>query len=105
MLQVRYKYEPKCRCRNASNRSRTLNLQEEACATAVPQRHAASEHHSRMPLCALASKEVCLLHDPQEFLLVHLTIPVTIGLIDHLLKLLIGHALAQLLGHALQVLE
>merc|ERR1719215_919136 len=52
-----------------------------------------------------ASEEVCLLHDPQELLLVHLPVAVAVRLVDHLLELLIRHALAQLLGDALQVLE
>merc|ERR1711972_211044 len=55
-------------------------------------------------LCA-ALEEVGLLHDPQELLLVHLTISVAVGLVDHLLQLLIGHALAELLGDTLQILE
>lgn len=38
------------------------------------------------------SKEVGLLHDPNELLLVDLSIPVAICLIDHLLQLLIGHS-------------
>lgn len=37
------------------------------------------------------SKEVGLLHDPNELLLVDLSVSVSICLIDHLLKLLIGH--------------
>merc|ERR1719215_2249681 len=52
-----------------------------------------------------ASEEVCLLHDPQELLLVHLPVAVAVRLVDHLLELLVRHALAQLLGDALQVLE
>merc|ERR1719161_94531 len=51
------------------------------------------------------SEEVGLLHDPEELLLVHLTITVTICLVDHFLKLLISHPLSQLLGNTLKVLE
>merc|ERR1711918_308782 len=41
----------------------------------------------------------------EELLLVDLTVTITVGLVDHLLKLLVGHVLAELLGHALEVLE
>merc|ERR1719330_363821 len=53
----------------------------------------------------LRSEEVGLLHDPQELLLVPLAISVSVGLVDHLLKLLVGHPLPELLGDPLQVLE
>merc|ERR1719158_745510 len=56
-------------------------------------------------LMARRSEEVGLLHDTQELLLVHLTVAVAVGLIDHFLELLVGHALPELLGHPLQVLE
>merc|ERR1719498_1280852 len=52
-----------------------------------------------------SSEEVGLLHDAQEFFLVHLAITVAICLVDHLLELLICHPLTKLLRHALQVLE
>merc|ERR1712196_757096 len=51
------------------------------------------------------SEEVCLLHNAEELLLIHLTVSITICLVNHFLQFLIGHPLAQLLGHALQVLE
>merc|ERR1740123_1370776 len=54
---------------------------------------------------SLYSEEVRLLHDPQELLLVHLAVSVTVGLVDHFLELLVGHPLAELLGDPLQVLE
>merc|ERR1712127_437261 len=59
---------------------------------------------TQISLCS-SSEEVGLLHDAQELLLVHLSIPITVSFIDHFLKLFVGHALAQLLCHALQVLE
>merc|ERR1719440_1822688 len=51
------------------------------------------------------SEQVCLLHDAQEFLLIDLTIAITISFVDHLLELFISHALAKLLGDTFQVLE
>ena len=51
------------------------------------------------------SEQVGLLHDAKELFFIHLAIAVTVGLIDHLLKLFVCHALAQLLGDTLQVLE
>merc|ERR1719393_235494 len=45
-----------------------------------------------------SSEEIGLLHDPQEFLLIHLPIAITVCLINHLLKLLVRHALAKLLA-------
>merc|ERR1712087_943423 len=56
-------------------------------------------------LKAPPSEEVGLLHDAQELLLVHLTVAVAVGLVDHLLELLVRHALSQLLSNTLQVLE
>merc|ERR1739845_4858 len=52
-----------------------------------------------------SSEEVCLLHDPQEFLLVDLAVAIPVCLVDHLLQLLISHPLAELLGDALEVPE
>merc|ERR1712037_858876 len=52
-----------------------------------------------------SSEEVSLLHDPQELLLVHLTVSIAVGLVDHLLKLLVGHPFPELLGNPLQVFE
>merc|ERR1711868_286904 len=49
--------------------------------------------------------ESTTLHDAEELVLVHLTIAITIGLVDHLLELLVGHVLTELLSDALQVLE
>mmetsp|Transcript_105636 Transcript_105636/g.128923 ORF Transcript_105636/g.128923 Transcript_105636/m.128923 type:complete len:202 (-) Transcript_105636:36-641(-) len=51
------------------------------------------------------SEQIRLLHDAQEFFLVHLAVAVAVGFIDHLLQLLVCHPLSQFLGHALQVLE
>merc|ERR1740133_195435 len=53
----------------------------------------------------LASEQVCLLHDAEELLLIHLAITITICLIDHLLQLLVSHAFAKLLSDTLQILE
>merc|ERR1712151_31469 len=52
-----------------------------------------------------ASEEIGLLHDPQELLLIHFAVAITIGLVDHLLQLLVSHALAELLRHPLQILK
>mmetsp|Transcript_32998 Transcript_32998/g.109007 ORF Transcript_32998/g.109007 Transcript_32998/m.109007 type:complete len:213 (+) Transcript_32998:265-903(+) len=52
-----------------------------------------------------ASVEGCLLHDPQELLLVDLAVAVPVRLVDHLLQLLVRHVLAELLGHPLEVRE
>ena len=46
-----------------------------------------------------------LFHDADELLLRHLTVTVTVSLVDHLLELLVGHVLTELLGDALEVLE
>merc|ERR1719450_1904934 len=50
-------------------------------------------------------RESTALHDAEELLLIHLTITITVGLINHLLELLIGHVLAEFLSHTLEVLE
>eukprot|EP00443_Scrippsiella_acuminata_P122823 CAMPEP_0115627468 /NCGR_PEP_ID=MMETSP0272-20121206/28888_1 /TAXON_ID=71861 /ORGANISM="Scrippsiella trochoidea, Strain CCMP3099" /LENGTH=39 /DNA_ID= /DNA_START= /DNA_END= /DNA_ORIENTATION= len=39
-------------------------------------------------MVACASEEVGLLHDPQKLFLVHLTVPVAVRFVDHLLQLL-----------------
>merc|ERR1740123_1046723 len=50
-------------------------------------------------------EEVCLLHDAQKLLLVHLAVAITIGFVNHFLKFFIGHPLAKLLCNSLQILE
>merc|ERR1712086_521174 len=55
--------------------------------------------------CNATLKKVRLLHDTKELFFIHLSIAITICLIDHLLKLLIGHPLPKLLCGTLQVLE
>mmetsp|Transcript_56690 Transcript_56690/g.103705 ORF Transcript_56690/g.103705 Transcript_56690/m.103705 type:complete len:234 (+) Transcript_56690:60-761(+) len=52
-----------------------------------------------------ASKEVGLLHDAEELLLIHLPITITISFIYHFLQLLICHAFTELLGNPLQIFE
>merc|ERR1740121_2225235 len=39
------------------------------------------------------SEQVGLLHDAEELFLVHLSVPVPVGLVDHLLQLLVSHPL------------
>ena len=51
------------------------------------------------------SKEIGLLHDPNELLLVDLPVAVAVCLVDHLLQLFISHRLSQLTGHSLQILQ
>lgn len=49
------------------------------------------------------SKEVCLLHYPNEVFLANLPVAVAIGLVDHLLEFIVSHGFAQFSGHSLQV--
>lgn len=51
------------------------------------------------------SKEVGLLHDPNELLLVDLSVSVAVRLIDHLLELLIGHSFSEFPGHTFQIFK
>merc|ERR1712085_192471 len=51
------------------------------------------------------SEQVGFLHDAEKLFLVHLPVAITIGFVDHLLKLLVRHPLPELLRHPLQVLE
>merc|ERR1711865_866765 len=60
--------------------------------------------HYLEPIVALL-EEVRLLHDAEELFLVHLTVTVTISLINHFLQFLISHTLTELLGDTLQVFE
>merc|ERR1712060_622282 len=53
----------------------------------------------------LRSEQVRLLHNAKELLLVYLSIPIPVCLINHFLKLLIRHTFAQLFGNSLEVLE
>jgi len=46
-----------------------------------------------------------LLHDPQKFSFVDLSIAISIRLVDHLLQLFVGQVLPQLFGDALEVFE
>merc|ERR1712151_1490715 len=64
------------------------------------ERHAlqGADHQMRL-------EEICLLHDPQELLLVHFPIAIPIGFINHLLQFLICHALTKLLRDALEILK
>merc|ERR1719198_658348 len=62
--------------------------------------------HDRSTMTNVMSlKEIRLLHDAQELLLVYLSVAVTVRLVNHLLELFIRHPLTKLLGHALQVFE
>jgi hypothetical protein len=49
--------------------------------------------------------ETGFLHDTEEFFFVDFTVTITIGFIDHFLKLFVSHVLAEFLRDALEVAE
>merc|ERR1719174_3113242 len=59
--------------------------------------------NSRCSTCS--SEQVGLLHDAQKFLFVHLSITISVSLINHLLQFLVGHSLTQFLGNSFQIFE
>merc|ERR1719188_1303186 len=53
----------------------------------------------------IPSEQIRLLHDAQEFLLIHLALSIPVSLIDHFLELFIRHSLPKFFRHPFQVLE
>merc|ERR1712176_1226643 len=63
-------------------------------------------HHLKVPsVFVCSSEQIGLFHDAQKFLLVHLSIPISVSFVNHFLQFLISHPLAQFFSNSLQIFE